>query len=306
MNEAATLELAEARLRHGDAAAAIDLLKRLLGDDPSSSAAHAVLAHALLQQRRIHAARLEAQAALELAPESKLAHLVAASVAMAHREFGRAEEYLGAAMALHPEAAEPRLVLARLRLLQGDVRAARQSALEALELEPDELDARVLLGELALQERRYQEAEEQAKDVLSAEPEHAEGLCLMGHVLLARGDVDAARDHAIWALRNGEPRSALELLVAIKARQSFWLGLWWRYTVWLSSLGSGRAIVVLIVAYVVQRAASIAALQAGRAGLSQMIGYAWLGICVYTWIAPVQFRRALDRELGKVALKDDF
>ena len=40
--------------------------------------------------------------------------------------------------------------------------------------------------------------------------------------------------------------------------------------------------------------------------LAQLIHFAWLGICVYTWVGPGLFRRSLEREISSVVLKQDF
>jgi hypothetical protein len=125
----------------------------------------------------------------------------------------------------------------------------------------------------------------------------------MGSTLLARGDVQGARDHALQALR-ADPTNpgALRLLTAVKTRSNPLLGLWWRYATWCERVGPAKQIVVLLAAYAIQRFATIAALGADRDTLASGISYAWLAICVYSFVGPALFRRALQKELTGVSL----
>ena len=129
----------------------------------------------------------------------------------------------------------------------------------------------------------------------------------MGNVLLRRGKVEEAREHAVWALRNDPAdRGALRLMAAIKARQNPFLGLWWRYSTWMGSLGDGRAIVVLLGAYVAYRVLTITVADRGNAGLANLVSALWLAFVAYTWFGPAMFRRSLERELESVKLERGF
>ena len=130
----------------------------------------------------------------------------------------------------------------------------------ARELDPEDPETLADLGRWHLRKGDSGRAEQLAREALELSPEHEEALVLMGHVLLRRGDVEAARDHAVWALRNDPgSRAALHLLASIKARTNFFLGLWWRWSTWMGSLGDGRAILVLLAAYVIYPVGVIAA-----------------------------------------------
>ena len=129
----------------------------------------------------------------------------------------------------------------------------------------------------------------------------------MGRILLHHGKVEEAREHAIWALRSDpSSRGALHLMAAVKARSSFWLGLWWRYSTWMGALGDGRAILVLLAAYVLYRFGVITAQHVGRQNLAEYLSLLWLGIVAYTWFGPMLFRRSLEKELKTVQLREDF
>ncbi|MFN7147449.1 MAG: hypothetical protein ACK4YP_27025, partial [Myxococcota bacterium] len=113
-------------------------------------------------------------------------------------------------------------------------------------------------------------------------------------------------EHAVQVLR-GIPDhfGATALLVAVKARRSRLLGLWWRYNTWMLGLGS-RALAVLLVAFALYKLGSLLAADFGPEGLAGVVEVVWLGIVAYTWFGPAMFRRALERELAPVALKRDF
>src|SRR5690606_30975962 len=130
---------------------------------------------------------------------------------------------------------------------------------------------------------------------------------LMGSVLLRRGAIADAREHAVWALGNAPHREApMHLLTAIKARQSWWLGLWWRWSAWMGTLGDGRAIVVLLAAYVAYRFATATAIHYGHQDAAGLINVVWLLIVAYSWFGPTFFRRAMRREMQKVELDPRF
>ena len=46
------------------------------------------------------------------------------------------------------------------------------------------------------------------------------------------------------------------------------------------------------------------ALDLGREPISELIGFIWIGICIYTWVGPGIFRRKLQEELAEVRFKD--
>ena len=129
----------------------------------------------------------------------------------------------------------------------------------------------------------------------------------MGHVQLRRGRVEEAREHAVWALR-GDPRdrTALLLLAAVKTRGNPFLGLWWRFSTWMGSLGDGRAILVLLAGYAAYRIAVISLDEADQKGLASLISLLWLAFAAYTWVGPAIFQRAVRRELAEVRLDKSF
>jgi hypothetical protein len=126
-------------------------------------------------------------------------------------------------------------------------------------------------------------------------------------VLLRKGQIAEARDHAIWALQQDPAdRRALALLVACKARSNLFLGLWWRWSAWMGSLGDQRAILVLLAAFVLYRAGMVTAEHYEHKNLAAYLNVLWLGLVAYTWVGAGLFQRALQRELQTVKLNRDF
>jgi hypothetical protein len=83
------------------------------------------------------------------------------------------------------------------------------------------------------------------------------------------------------------------------------LGLWFRANAMLSDLGPS-AMLVLLAAYVGQRLATLVLEDFGLSRAAGLVSFVWVGICVYSWVAPGVFRRMLDKELETVRLDPDF
>jgi len=142
---------------------------------------------------------------------------------------------------------------------------------------------------------------------LTLSPANQDALVLMGAVLLRRGDVENAREHAIWAIRiDPTDRGALHLMGAIKAKTSWFLGLWWRYNTWCSEVGSKNAAVVLLGAFILYRFLTQFLVDFDRPQGAELVSYAWLGICIYSWVGPGIFQRELQKELQSVQLRKGF
>jgi tetratricopeptide (TPR) repeat protein len=301
------LHLAENQMRQGNVDQAIETLKQALGQDPNLAEGHALLSICLLGAKRLHAASHEAGIALKLEPESPVAHHAMGSVKMAQRRFAEAERAYKALLDLEPESPQNHRAMAKLLFLTRRPDEADRFLERALELDPGNPDTLADMGERCLDRGDVDAAERWARQVLEQQPEHLDGLVLMGSVALRRGDVSTAREHALWALRiNPQDYGAMHLLTGVKSRSNWFLGLWWRYNTWMGRLGMNRAIVVLLVAFVLYRVATIAMNQAGHPELSALVQVLWIGICVYTWVGPGIFMRSLQKELASVTLKPGF
>jgi hypothetical protein len=129
----------------------------------------------------------------------------------------------------------------------------------------------------------------------------------MGNIALRRGDLEDAREHCIWALRqNPNDPSAIHLLCAIKARRSWLLGLWWRFQSFLVTFGPAWIVAILLGLYLVNRILTMVLLDMGQTDAAHTVQLAWLAFVIYTWIAPSLFQRMVQKELKQVLLRSDY
>jgi len=300
------LELARRQLAIGQLGGAVESLRGALAEDPDHPDVHALLALTLHDMKRLHAADHEAGIALSLDPLGVLPLTASGIVHLSRRHLGAAEERFEQLRQLRPEDPDPLRLLARVRKLQNRRREQKELLDESLARDPEDVDTLSDLADWHLERGDLEEAERLVRQALEIEPEDPDALLTMGHLLLRRGEVEAAREHAVWALRkNPTDRGALHLLAAVKSRRNPLLGLWWRYSTWMGSLGEGRAIVVLLVAYVAYRFAVITAQEVlEQPGIAALVSLGWLGIVAYTWFGPAIFYRSLKKELAGVELKE--
>lgn len=296
-----------AGLRSGNTPAAIEALRDLLTEIPDESLPHALLATALLRQRRLHAARHEADLAIALDPRSDIAHRTRGYVAMAGADLRKARLCMERAIEIDPQSAETRIAEARVALAARDLDGAGKAIEAALALEPGSADARILEAELLQQQGRLAEAEAAAREALTASPHDTEAMCRLGEILLARGDTGGAKELALWALQqDATDATAIALLSDVKMKESLLLGLWWRYNSWLSGLGSQNAMAVLTGMYVLYFLAIQALDDFGRGTYVTLLTIAWLVFCVYTWSGAAIRDRMVAKELEQVRLRPDF
>jgi Flp pilus assembly protein TadD len=294
-------------MRGGHTDQAIDVLTRVLGEAPDSSDAHAYLAVCLVSRHRLHAAQIEAAQALALDPDAEIAHMAMAAVSIAQRRFRDAEAHLDAARALSPDDADILAMSASLQQAWGHPERARDEIVRAHAMAPDDPSILAQYGNIEFQRGQREPARALAERALEIDPEHVDALTLLGHCDLAAGRVEDARRHAVWALQNAPgDEGALTLLAAVKARQSWLLGLWWRFQTWISAGSSRRAIALLVGLYLLYRAAGIALTDQGFEDGASILSVVWLGFCVYTWFAPSLFEKSVRREMETVRLRPDY
>ena len=291
----------------GQNQAAVEALRRALAVDPDCAEAHALLAFELIELRRIYAAEIEARAALLGDSDDPLGFAAMGAVKLAQRKLKEAEAHFLAALELAPDDPVTYRMLAAVERLRGRPESARSSLERARELDPDDPDTLVALGDLAMWRGDRREARELCDEALTMAPDNLDAHVLAGNLDLRDGDLEEASEHARFALgMDPTDPAALELLCSIKARRSVLLGLWWRLNVYLTTGSERRQIALLVVSFAVCQAAIAVLTALGAERAADLLDWAWLGFCAYTWTAPVQFQRLLDAELEQVALDDDF
>jgi predicted Zn-dependent protease len=303
------IRIAEHRWSIGDTAGAMRELQEVLTEEPGHALAHAMLGGCLLDARRIHAALHEVEIALSLEPELFLARLIHAQVLTAHRRFAQAERALAMLVQEMPEHAALYRAMSDMLALRGEAGSEERRTwlARALELDPDSATTLADCADFHFRRGELDDAEHMATRALQASPEHLQAAWIMGEVKQAQGDVDGAREHAAWVLaRNAEHRGAIALLARIKARRSPVLGLWWRFVSWVGLGGEARAIIILVTMYVAFRLTSLTLQIEGYDTAYNVVTIAWLGFVLYCLFAPVVFRRALQKELDNVRLKENF
>ncbi len=279
------------------------VLCRLLGESPDHSRAHALLATLLTAQKRLDAATVEANIAASLDPEEPLAQVALMDIAIAELRFADAQEHSDRWLTLDPYDPYAFKQRASLRLLQNRKAEALADLDYALTIDPGFQSAYAARGHLLLDQGDIDGAEKQALLALAIGAEHSGSLVLMGYVLLKRGRTAEAREHAISALRNSTASSGpIRLLSAIKARQSWTLGLWWRWQSWMNEQDNKRVLLILVGAFVVYRLLTIRLGQVGYTDARTVVNVVWLALVAYTWFSPVLWKRMLDRELKPVQL----
>ena len=301
------LEQAEVQRRLGNHRGATDLAQRALSIDPDHPGAHAALAAILLDARRLPGAAVEVQIALGLDGNDPYIHRIAAAVLIAQQRLEDAWAHCLIAMQGPAPAPEAHVLGARVRELAGDRIHARELLHEALAIDAEHTDALTHLARLELAAGDAEEAARLAQLALESDPAHHGAHVVAGYIDLARGDTAGAEQHARFVLQqDANDPEGHELWAAIQARRSWLLGAWWRLNTWLSHGEDRRRLALLMGGFVVSQAAVIVTDELGLDRLSSILDWAWLGLCAYTWFAPVLFRRMLANALDSVRLDPDF
>jgi tetratricopeptide (TPR) repeat protein len=293
------------RIAHGDLDHAIEVLRQLLAEDPDHGPAHALLAVCLIDKKLLGPAEIEAQAALDCDPEEPLAHIARGLVFEAERRFDAAAEHFERAIELAPDWSNGYLRMAHLESLRG--RPYRELLDRALALDPGDADVLAAISEECSRRNDVDQAERFATQALQSDPESHDALLAMGWIRLRRGDLAGAREHAAMALsQQADSGRALHLLIAIKARRNPFLGFWFRWNLWMSSMGDRRSIAILVAGYLIYRLATALAEDLGRDDIASILQIVWFAFVVYTWIAPSVFARMLQREQKSTRLREDY
>ncbi len=299
---------AEALLRAGNHSAAIEPLRDVLSADPEHAYAHLLLSRALMGEKRIEAARYEADRAAEIDPQWAAAHIQRAQLLLLKQ--GR-KEALGAveqAIALAPQSSDAHLLKARILRMMDKRSQAAASLDHALQLDPVSTYALAEKGYGALADGDNGGVEMAGRAILDLDPTHVDGIVLIGHAQLARGDHAEALRLALAAL-SADPvdPEALHLLASVKVKTNPLGGLWWRWNRLLVRLGIARAIFLIVGIWVSYRLIDLVTQDMGADEIVGMVlTGVYLAFVIYTLSADTIVRRMVDKELAKVRLRPDF
>jgi tetratricopeptide (TPR) repeat protein len=299
---------AEALLRAGNSAAAIEPLRDALTADPEQAYPHMLLARALRNQARLTGSRYEAERGIELAPLWASAHLELAQTLLIQQHRKAALDSTDKAIELEPHNAFAHLMRAKLLRFQGRREEAEASLANALNLEPNAPDIIAEQGFAGLEQGRIDRVEAAGREILSRNPNHPDGLILTGHARLAAGDSEEALRLALSALANApNDLEALHLLASAKMRKNPVGGLWWRWNRLLVKLGETRAIFLVVGLWVLYRWSILASDDLGLpAEVATILSVVYLAFVLYTLSAGTIVSRMVAKEVERVRLKPGF
>lgn len=301
------LDQAEVQRRLGNDGGAIELAQRALTLDPDHGYSHAVLANLLLQARRVPGAAIEIQLALGLDADDEFTHRVAARIRIAQRDLDDAWAHCLLALQGDRPTAAAHVLGAEIQQLRGDNARARELLDQALALEPESTSALTELGRLELSLGGLDACGRAVEQALKIEPSHRGAHVLAGRLALQRGDVAGAERHARFVLgQRATDLGALQLWAAIQSRQSWALGLWWRWHSWIVLRSDRARIAFMLASFVLIQLIVIVADDSGLELTAVVVRMLWLAFCAYTWVAPARFRRMVEDSLGTVHLDPEF
>ena len=294
-------------LERNSFATAIQQFQSALSEDPDNALAHAMIAIALAQVGRRHAALIEARRAIALDPELPIAHVAAAYAHILHDDFRAAAREFRQALEHEPHNVAARLGLCRMARARRDPAELEKALAAFREIAPDDPEGDVLEAHLHLMRGRLGAAEWAARAALTADPEDPDAHTALGRVLARRGDADGARALALSALNLApEDRDAHQLLADTVMMKRPVIGYWHRFSLWLSLGGDVRIVAVLIGIWIAYRVGVVLLDEAGLFAAEALLQVVWIGFVLATWAAGYQYRRMVERELERADLDPDY
>jgi len=286
---------------------AIDQLKLLLGTEPGNAEGHGLLAACLLEQKRLAAAEYELALALRFDPRQAFFYLVQAELLLLKNQRNLALAACDQAQQLVPDEAAPLFKKVRILLLYDKYREAKETLDIAAALQPNALEVPLFYCQICMGLGEKEGAEIFAREALALSPQTEEANILMGKIRLAQGDNQGAAEHAkLVIMNNPDSNSGLALLADIKARNNFFLGVWWRLNNYLSHMPAFKQVSLLIGGFLVFSLLAQILSDLGFATTARIVGIAWVGLVVYSWIAIPLYTKMIKKELKKFEFNQDF
>ena len=307
MNHNYRFELAQQYLSRGQTNLAIEQLKELLADNPDVAIYHACLSECLLSQLRLPSAEHELNIALKLDPQIPYLYYVQARILYLRNKPKQAIAACCDALALDPHYADALRYMAQVQLSTDDKKAALENLERAASIEPDSPDTFSSLGEYYLGVGKLERAYEFAEQALNADAGDEDANLLMAEVQLRRGNIEDAEYHLMFVIRNNpSSQPALTLFAHLKLRRNIFLGLWWRFNVSINKLNSLQLSLVVVGAFFLFNLLSQILEDLGRQLASDIIGYGWLALVVYSWVGIPAYYKAIEKEIASFRFRSDF
>ena len=266
-----------------------------------------MLAANLLEKSRVHAAEYELKCALQLDPREPFLFLLQARLHTLRNRPKMAIRSCDEALSIDPEFYEAHLQKSIAYMLMGKTRPALDCIHSAASIYPDGLTVVLAFGNYYFDIGNFEQAEAYALEALKQDAQNDDCNVLMGKIALARGRMADAEYHSKFAIMNNpESAEALLLLANIKARQNWFLGLWWRLNSQLSTMTDLKRTTWLIGAYVVFSFLAQGIGDFGYPTTAMFVAYFWLAFAVYTWLALPLYHRSLKKELTQFQFGRNF
>jgi Tfp pilus assembly protein PilF len=303
--EQISLSKAEALMRAGSLDSAITELRSVLAQAPTSARAHAMIAACYLDKGDAKAALASAQEALSHHHENLYAQRIEGLAFLRLNDLPKAEIALKRAVELDPENAESHRLLGVFYDSHAKLAEASSAFEEALRLDPEDGDIIASYAEFLLDKGEI----DAAASLIEKAPVHAfddaQMLIVRGKIAFRRGDNEAARDMALWALqRDAENPAAISLLVQTKVRRNPLMAIWLGWAHFMGRFDGNTRIFILIGLWVAFNVANRTILRAAPGGVQLAASLLWIGFCLLTWIGPAVIGRMVAKELAKVRVRD--
>jgi Flp pilus assembly protein TadD len=197
-------------------------LRLALSSEPEDPLVHALLAECLAGRQEVVEAAAEAQESIRLAPDRPEGYAALASAQAAARRWRDAERSIKEALRFDSSVPSYWSRLAHILVGQGRTGRAIEAASQGLKLRPTDIGCLNGRALALLDDGRVREARETIRSALVSAPVSAELHSNLAYVLIAHGELPAAHDEALEALRlDPSLRTAQQMLRASEGRNSW-------------------------------------------------------------------------------------
>lgn len=300
-------DLAVSYLRNGQINAAIEKTKSLLSEDPNIAGYHGLLASCLLSQGRVVAAEYELGVALSLNPNECFYIYLQAKIELFKNNFHKCIELCDESLGMDSIQVDSHLLKSHVLSLLDKAPLALNSIRDAASVDPESILVMIAFGEYFQKNGEWFEAVQYASFALEMDAGNESANILMGELRLAEGDIAEAEYHAKFAIsQNPNSEMALKLFCDIKMKNSFFMGLWWKFNSRISSMGNVKGSVILISMYLVFQFLSLILGDLGYTSGASLVSSGWLVFVIYSWIGIPIYHRKLKQELRQFRFNSEY